>query len=687
MKKDDFFNLYHHGFVRAALCIPRIRVADPDFNAEETINLARQACDAGALLAFFPELGLSAYSNEDLFHQEALLVETEKALQHIAKETADLNLLFTVGTPLKVDDLLFNCAVVLYRGTILGVAVKSHLPNYREYYEARQFTAADGALSTTVTLCGQENVPFGSDLIFHAVNMPRLSLFVEICEDLWVPVSPSSLAALAGATVLGNLSASNITVGKSEYRHNLVATQSARCMAAYVYTAAGYGESTTNLAWDGQGVIYENGTLLAGSERFSLQPQVVCADIDLDRLSQDRMRTNSFARNRQYWRDEISRFRKISFSLEAPRGRMLMEHPHSRFPYIPEDPDKRDLRCYEVFNIQAHSLAKRLESSGITNLVIGVSGGLDSGLALIVSARTMDLLNLPRSNVKAYTMPGFATSDKTLANARRLMQSLGVEENELDIKPSCLQMMKDIGHPYAEGEELYDITFENIQAGERTSHLFRIANYRNGLVVGTGDLSELALGWSTYGVGDHMSHYNINAGIPKTLIVHLLRWAAASGRFGTDAASVLVDIVNTEISPELVPGTAERGPSQMTEAVVGPYELQDFNNFYITRYGYGPAKIAFMAYCSWHDRTQGCWLDVPEDRRNEYTIREIKDWLMEYLRRFFKTSQFKRSCMADSPKIGSGGSLSPRGDYRAPSDAEATVWLKQAEAIPDSDES
>ncbi|MDD5475356.1 MAG: NAD(+) synthase [Syntrophales bacterium] len=686
MKVDSFFNLYRHGFVRAAICVPKVRVADPDFNGAATIDMALKAESEGALLALFPELGLSAYSNEDLFHQEALLAGTKNALSRVLEKTADLNLIFVVGVPLKVDSLLFNCAVVLYRGKILGAAVKSYLPNYREFYEFRQFTPANGAISKYISLCGQDQVPFGSDLLFHVSNIENFTMFIEICEDLWVPVAPSSMAALAGATVLGNLSVSNITVGKAEYRHTLVSGQSARCIAAYLYTAAGFGESSTDLAWDGQGLIYENGTLLAETVRFSREPQIVCADIDLDRLSQERMRMNSFAQNQGIWRERSPRFRTVSFPVDIPRGKMLLTRQYSRFPYIPPEPEKRDLRCYEIFNIQTQGLAKRLESSGIENLVIGVSGGLDSSHALLVAARTMDLLDLPRSNVKAYTMPGFATSRKTHANAIRLMKSLGVESNELDIKPSCLQMMKDIGHPYAEGKDDYDITFENVQAGERTSHLFRIANLRDALVVGTGDLSELALGWCTYGVGDHMSHYNVNAGVPKTLITHLIRWVASSSRFGPETTEVLMEILETQISPELIPGSTEHEPTQMTEDVIGPYELQDFNNFYITRYGYLPVKVAFMSYCAWRDKKTGTWPDVPEHRRNEYTIGEIKGWIMEYLIRFFKISQFKRSCVPNSPKIGSGGSLSPRGDYRAPSDSEAVVWLRNAEEIPDSDQ-
>ncbi len=686
MDSKKYFNLYTHGFIKVALCIPEVRVADPSYNGETTLALARRAAEKGALFALFPELGLSAYSNEDLFHQEALLTGVLSTLKQIIDETKNLGIILVVGAPLKVDNLLFNCGIVLHKGHIRGIAVKSYLPNYREFYEYRQFSPAESAISKTIALCGQINIPFGADLIFDVHNIKNFKFFIEMCEDVWVPIPPSSLASLAGATLIGNLSASNITVGKSEFRRELVANQSARCIAAYLYTAAGYGESTTDLAWDGHALIYENGNLLAESERFLKTPQVITTDIDLDRLSQDRMRTNSFGQNMRTHQDWARRFRTISFSVTIPRKRMLLDRAYSRFPYIPSDPDKRDQRCYEIFNIQIQGLAKRLESSGTANAVIGVSGGLDSTHALIVTAKTMDFLNLPRSNIKAYTMPGFATSEKTYANALRLMHSLGVEVNELDIRPSCMQMMQDIGHPFTEGKELYDITFENVQAGERTSHLFRIANFRKGLVVGTGDLSELALGWCTYGVGDHMSHYNVNASVPKTLIQHLIRWVATSEQFGTDTVAALIDILETEISPELIPGTSNNEPAQKTESTIGPYELQDFNNFYITRLGYLPAKVAFMAYCAWHDRTRGFWPDVPKHRRNEYAIEDIKHWLVIYLHRFFKTSQFKRSCIPNGPKVGSGGSLSPRGDYRAPSDSEATVWLENAHTIPEREE-
>jgi NAD+ synthase (glutamine-hydrolysing) len=501
-----------------------------------------------------------------------------------------------------------------------------------------------------------------------------------------VPVPPSSYAALAGATVIANLSASNVTIGKSDYRHDLAANQSARCVCAYLYAAAGPGESMTDLAWDGQAMIYENGNLLAESERFCRNPQVIYADIDLDRLSQDRMRLNSFGQSVRLHREQLEKFRSVSFPVPVPEDKkLLLNREYPRFPYIPADPAKLDQRCYEAYNIQVQGLAKRLQSSGIKNVVIGISRGLDSTHALIVAARTMDLLGCPRSNIKGYTLPGFATTERTLNNARLLMKALGVETNEIDIQPSCLQMFRDIGHPFAQGKAVYDITFENVQAGERTSHLFRLANLADALVVGTGDLSELALGWCTYGVGDHMSHYNVNASVPKTLIQYLIRWVAASGQFSRKASHILIDILETEISPELVPGKADSQPAQKTEEIVGPYELQDFNLFYTSRFGYLPTKIAFLAYCTWRDTTKGHWPIMPDEKKHAYTLKEIKHWLGVFLYRFFQVSQYKRSCIPNGPKVGSGGSLSPRGDYRAPSDGEARVWLENLKEVPDGD--
>lgn len=682
--KPEFFNLYHHGFVRVAVGVPDVRVADPLFNASETIKLMKQAADQHAALVLFPELGLTAYSCEDLFHQQTLLLGALDALDSILIASQQLELVTVVGLPLQVNHHLFNCAAIIHRGRILGIVPKTFLPNYREFYELRQFASAAAANCDTITLCGQSGIPFGEKLLFQATNQPHFSFFTEICEDLWVPIPPSCHAALAGATLLLNLSASNVTIGKHAYRHSLVANQSARCLAAYLYTAAGTGESTTDLAWDGHAMVYENGMLLAESNRFQEDSQLIFADIDLDHLIQERMRQNSFSQSAQYYREEIRYFREIPFEINYPMPSWLLcQRSYDRFPYVPADPVTRDAHCFEAYNIQVQGLVKRLKHTGIQKIVIGVSGGLDSTHALIVAARAMDVLHFPRAHILAYTLPGYATSAHTLANAKALMQALGCTAHEIDIRPSCEQMLRDLNHPYTQGEPVYDVTFENVQAGERTNHLFRLANHHHALVLGTGDLSELALGWCTYGVGDHMSHYAINASVPKTLIQFLIRWVADTHQLGTSTSNVLRAILDTEISPELVPGEAGSQPTQRTEDIIGPYELQDFNLYYTTRFGYLPTKIAFLAYCSWRDRTQGRWPNIPEDKRNQYTIGEIKHWLQVFAYRFFQISQFKRSCIPNAPKVGSGGSLSPRGDYRAPSDSEATLWLDYISRIPD----
>ncbi len=679
---NDFFSPFAHGFIRAAVCVPHLRVADPAYNAERTLALARQASDAGAALALFPELGLSAYTNEDLFHQDALLDAVREALLAVVTASQTLSPLLLVGAPLRFDGQLFNCAVAVYRGRVLGLTPKSYLPNYREFYEKRQFASAREAISRDVTLFG-ETVPLGNDLIYTADNVENFALHTEICEDVWTPLPPSTLAALGGATVLTNLSASNITVGKADYRRTLCAGQSARCVAVYLYSAAGPGESTTDLAWDGHALIYENGEQLAESERFPADEQMIVADIDLDRLAQERMRLTSFHDTIGDYKAAVQTLRRVPFTFEAPTVSGPLRRPLERFPYVPNSARERDERCYEAYNIQVHGLMKRLGSTGIQKIVIGVSGGLDSTHALIVAARTMDRLGQPRTNVLGYTMPGFATSSGTKSNALALMEALGVTSREIDIRPSCLQMLKDIGHPFAaDGSPLYDITFENVQAGERTSHLFRIANFQNGLVLGTGDLSELALGWATYGVGDQMSHYNVNASVPKTLIQYLLRWVIATDQFGPAAGEIIQAIVDTEISPELVPhsGDPSESPLQSTQEKIGPYELQDFHLYYITRYGFRPSKVAYLAHEAWGDKASGAWPDpFPEDKKNEYTLSTIKKWLALFLFRFFQTSQFKRTAVPNGPKVGSGGSLSPRGDWRAPSDSVATVWLEELE--------
>ena len=677
--RERFHSIYSHGFVRAAVCIPSLRVADPEYNTMRTLELARQASAANVAVALFPELGISAYSNEDLFHQDALLEAAKTALGRVVDESKGLTPILIVGAPLVFDSKLFNCGVVIYRGRVLGLAPKTYLPNYREFYEKRQFTSGRDALSREVSFLGH-TVPFGNDLVFEAGNVPGFAVHAEICEDVWTPIPPSTYAALAGATILVNLSASNITIGKADYRRNLCASQSGKCLAAYLYSAAGPGESTTDLAWDGHALIYENNDLLAEAERFAGSEQMITADIDLDRLRQDRMRLTSFSDASSDCRDRVQAIRRVTFEFCVPEGAIPLERKFDRFPYVPNDPRERDERCYEAYNIQVHGLLKRLAATGTKRVVIGISGGLDSTQALIVAAKAMDRLELPRKNILAYTMPGFATSNLTLTNARNLMQALGVTAGEIDIRPACTQMFKDIGHPYARGEAVYDVTFENVQAGERTSHLFRLANLHQGIVLGTGDLSELALGWMTYGVGDHMSHYNVNVSVSKTLVQYLIRWVISSKQFDAATNATLRGILDTEISPELVPhatGDSTR-PAQKTAESVGPYELQDFNLYYITRYGFRPSKVAFLALHTWGDQNRGEWPDLlPPEKRIAYDLPAIKKWLEVFVYRFFKISQFKRSAIPNGPKVGSGGSLSPRGDWRAPSDSEAEAWLKE----------
>ncbi|MCA9411193.1 MAG: NAD(+) synthase [Candidatus Omnitrophica bacterium] len=683
-----FQSIYRHGFARVAICIPRVRVAAPEFNAERTLDLARKAAEEGAVLALFPELGISAYSNEDLFHQDGLLNATEAALQEVLEASADISCLLLVGAPLRWEQKLFNCAIAMHQRRILGVVPKSYLPNYREFYEKRQFTSGLFASTQEMALLGQK-VPFGTDLLFAAEDLPDFVVHAEICEDVWTPIPPSTYAALGGATVLTNLSASNVTIGKGAYRHDLAGGQSGKCLAAYLYAASGSGESTTDLAWDGHAMIYENDHLLAESERFCPEEQVIVADVDLGRLRQERMRMTSFNDSVHHHSDRVSQLRRVSFNIGVPNGTVELRRQVDRFPFVPGNPAEWEERCFEAYNIQVTALLKRLEATHVERLIIGVSGGLDSTQALIVACRAMDRLGLPRKNILAYTMPGFATSEHTRSNAWKLMEALGVSAEEIDIRPSCKQMLKDLKHPYAEGEPVYDVTFENVQAGERTSHLFRLANHHGGLVLGTGDLSELALGWTTYGVGDQMSHYNVNASVPKTLIQHLIRWVIQCGEL-KEANEVLQSILETEISPELVPG--EEGdsdkPAQRTEETIGPYELQDFNLYYTTRFGFAPSKVVFLAHHAWKDRNGGTWpIGFPEEEKREYDLVTIKKWLRVFLYRFFQISQFKRSALPNAPKVGSGGSLSPRGDWRAPSDSEATAWLEELETnTPDGED-
>jgi NAD+ synthase (glutamine-hydrolysing) len=678
---SDFFSLYSHEFVRVACCVPRTRVADTAYNLAETLKLAAAGDKARAAIMVFPELGLSSYSIDDLLLQDALLDQVEVSIAKIVEASRKLFPVLIVGAPLRVANRLYNTAVVIHRGRILGVVPKVYLPNYREFYEKRHFISGANTICDTTELAG-ETVPFGSDLLFKASGV-EVTFHVEICEDVWVPIPPSSHAALAGAELLINLSASNITIGKAEARRLLCGSQSMRAVAAYAYSAAGPGESTTDLAWDGHAAVYELGDPLVETTRFEKDSTLVHADVDLGRIRQERLRYNGFADCAEQESARVARFRTVGFQLDPPKNRVALDRAIERFPYVPSDPAKLRDNCYEAYNIQVQGLAQRLQSSRTENAIIGVSGGLDSTHALIVTCRAMDRLGIGRKNIFAYTMPGFGTSDKTHKNAWRLMKALGVTAAEIDIKPAATQMLADIGHPFGKGKKVYDVTFENVQAGLRTDYLFRLANQNRGLVVGTGDLSELGLGWCTYGVGDHMSHYNPNGSVSKTLIQHLIRFVAASGDVSKETAAILHDILNTEISPELIPAGAG-GAIQSTEQSVGPYALQDFNLFYLTRLGYRPSKIAFLAWHAWHDTEKGAWpANLPDGGHRAYTLAEIKHWLSLFLRRFF-TNQFKRSAVPNGPKISSGGSLSPRGDWRAPSDGSPDVWLAELKAIPES---
>ncbi len=680
----DFRSLYAHGLVRVAAVTTRTTLADPRANAAAVLEQARACADEGVAVAVFSELTLTGYSIEDLLLQDAVLDAVEVALTEVTAGTADLLPVIAVGAPLRYRNRLYNCAVVIHRGRVLGVVPKSYLPTYREFYERRQMAPGDDLRGATIRLAGAD-VPFGPDLLFTADDVGGLVVHVEICEDMWVPVPPSSEAALAGATVLLNLSGSPITVGRAEDRRLLVKSTSSRCLAAYVYAAAGEGESTTDLSWDGQTMIYENGLLLAETERFPNGPRRSVADVDLDLLRAERMRIGTFDDNRRTHAARTSSFRTVAFTLGAPDGDLGLRRQVERFPFVPADEARLELDCYEAYNIQVSGLEQRLRAIGHPKIVIGVSGGLDSTHALIVAAKALDRLGRPRTDILAFTLPGFATSDHTKANAHALMRSLGVTASELDITPTARLMLDEIDHPFSEGQPVYDVTFENVQAGLRTDYLFRIANQRDGIVLGTGDLSELALGWCTYGVGDQMSHYNVNGGVPKTLMQHLIRWVISSAQFTGDVDATLQAILDTEITPELVPAGAD-GTVQSTEGTIGPYALHDFTLFHVLRYGFTPSKIAFLAWHAWHDLDAGDWPHAfPDEKKVAYDLTTIRRWLIVFCRRYFGFSQFKRSAMPNGPKVSSGGSLSPRGDWRAPSDTAATTWLAELEAnVPES---
>jgi NAD+ synthase (glutamine-hydrolysing) len=679
-----FESAYRHGFARIAACTIPVAIADPARNADAVLAAARE-CDADVVaVAVFPELCLTGYAIDDLVMQDAVLDAVEQAVATLVAASEELFPVLVVGAPLRHRNRLYNCAVVIHRGELLGVAPKSYLPTYREFYERRWYAPGDDQIGQDIRVAHLE-APFGPDLLFEALDVPGLIVHAEVCEDVWVPIPPSSSAALAGATVLLNLSGSPITIARAEDRKILCQSQSLRCLAAYAYAAAGQGESTNDLSWDGQTLIYEGGNLLAETERFPEGPRRSIADVDLDRLRQDRLRQGTFDDNRRAEHAEAM-FRTVHFELDPPARDIGLHRHLDRFPFVPDDPARLALDCYEAFNIQVSGLVQRLQAIGNPKPVIGVSGGLDSTHALLVIARAMDRMDRPRSEILAYTMPGFATSEHTKSNAIALAEAIGASIETIDIRDAATELLTKIKHPFADGEPVHDITFENVQAGLRTDFLFRLANQNGGLVIGTSDLSELALGWATYGVGDQMSHYAVNTGVPKTLIQHVIRWVISdpSVQLSDHAKDVLQSVLDTEISPELVPA-GQDGKLQSTEDRIGPYALHDFALFHILRFGFRPSKIAFLAERAWQDAGAGAWPPgFPAEDRYAYDLPTVTKWLRVFLQRFFAFAQFKRSAIPNGPKVSPAGSLSPRGDWRAPSDGNAAVWLAELDAaLPD----
>ena len=676
----NFSSAYDQGFLRVAACSSRTSIGIPPDNAATVIEIAQALAADGVGLVVFPELCLTGYSIDDLLLNEVVLDATCAAVERVRAASAELLPVLVVGAPLRNGNRLYNCAVVLHRGRVLGVVPKSYLPNYREFYEKRHFASGAGCAATEIALPGVrggEAVPFGTQLLFQAGDLPGFVLAVEICEDAWVPLPPSTHAAMAGATVIANLSGSPITVGRAVDRELLCRSASSRDLSAYIYAATGPGESSTDLSWDGQTSIHENGSLLATSERFPNDSTWCIADVDLDLLGQERLRQGSFNDCAEQNPRPTCTYQRVLFTLDPPRTDIGLRRTVDRFPFVPDDESRLAQDCYEAYSIQVYALKQRLAAVGSSKLVIGVSGGLDSTQALLVAARAMDEAGRPRSDILAFTMPGFATTAHTRNNATELATSLGCTFDTLDIRPAAEQMLADLGHPL----DQYDVTFENVQAGLRTDYLFRIANQRHGLVLGTGDLSELALGWCTYGVGDQMSHYGVNAGVPKTLMQHLIRWVISTGAFSARVNTVLQSILDTEITPELVPTVGDAKP-QSTQDTIGPYNLHDFFLYWMLRHGLRPSRIAFLAQHAWQDAAQGLWpAGYPEQERVAYDLATIKGWLEVFGRRFF-ANQFKRSAMPNGPKVLAGGSLSPRGDWRMPSDASSRLWLADLASVP-----
>ena len=640
-----------YGFLRLAVASPELKVGDIAFNTEKICRAIDRSTEQGCFFIVFPELCVTAYTCADLFMQNLLLVQARNAILKIADYTAEKQATTIIGAPLQVENRLFNSAVFISRGEILGIVPKTYLPNTMEFYEERWFSSGGDILGKEADLGGLE-IPFGVDLLFQAENWPECRIGIEICEDVWVPNPPSGHMAVAGATVLVNLSASPEVLGKEEYRRMVVRSQSARCLGAYAYASAGPGESSTDLVFSGHSLIAENGAVLAETSRFEFDTQLSIADIDVERIANERLRNNNFATFDPPHPFHIIEFAPFEANLQALR------RPLRQTPFVPTGEEERCSRCREIFALQTTGLAKRLLHTGLSHAVIGLSGGIDSTLALLVTVKAFDKIGLERKNILAITMPGFGTTRRTRSNAEELAKDLGVDFRTIAIGPATLQHFRDIDQP----EERYDITYENAQARERTQILMDLANQANGLVVGTGDLSELALGWCTYNA-DHMSMYAVNSGVPKTLVRYLVGWCAQA-EFSGETAKVLTDICVTPVSPELLPVDENGVNPQKTEQEIGPYLLHDFFLFHAIRLNFRPAKILLLARMAFAEN---------------FSDEEITRWLRVFYRRFF-SQQFKRSCLPDGPKVGTVV-LSPRGDWRMPSDASVDLWLKDLEEI------
>ena len=645
-----------YGFIRTAAAVPKLKVADCIYNTDEILNIIEEAYKKDVKILAFPELSITSYTCADLFAQTTLIEYAEKSLERIAEFSKDKDMFITVGLPVCCDNQTFNCIAAISKGKILGLIPKTCLPNYSEFYEERWFASSADIISNEVTICGQ-TVPIGADILFTAENIKNLTIGIEVCEDLWSPIPPSSYQSIFGATIIINGSASNELATKHEYRRNLVSQQSSRCICGYIYSSAGTGESTQDTVFSGHSMICENGNMLSESKRFLKEGSIIISDIDIELLANDRKKNTSFMTQLRKNEGPVF-FRTVKFTL----GENSIDDFYRTVktaPFVPDNNIMLNERCEDIFNIQVTGLSKRITHTNSKALVVGISGGLDSTLALLVAVKACDYIGLDRKCVHGITMPGFGTTDRTYNNALNLMKSLGITLKEISIKDAAIQHFKDIGHDI----NIHDVTYENTQARERTQILMDYANKEYGMVIGTGDLSELALGWATYN-GDHMSMYGVNGGIPKTLVRVLVKWVAENETLGEGAAEILFDVLDTPVSPELLPPDKDGNINQKTEEIVGPYELHDFFLYYVVRFGFTPAKILFLAEKAFNGK---------------YTRETLIKWIKNFYRRFF-AQQFKRSCLPDGPKVGTIN-LSPRGDWRMPSDAVGRIWLDEAEKL------